>query len=346
MYRRHFPEVPLDTGIHAETATGGHIKSLGSFQAHVDWKANDGSSRPVQSTVHVLEDLRQPVLSKSTQQQLGMIPIDYPNARVHQVAVVRPSDEQRAKDLAKLMAEHPKVFDGVCKEMNCEPVHLTLREGAIPVQIRGHRNVAEPLMQMFKDELMSQVEQGLVRPVPPGAVTPFISGVVTMPKDSVSGGVRITVDYRELNKWLVGTIFPNKTPFEAVRSIPTGMNYFTMFDGLKGYHMIPLDEESMALTTFSTPFDLFQYTRLPMGICHAGDSFGSRYYQVFGDLPIAGCVEDMCVYAATYPEMIELSRQIIERADKHNVSFNAKKTVGAFAAEEGDFAGYRLNSEG
>lgn len=124
------------------------------------------------------------------------------------------------------------------------------------------------------------------------------------------------------------------------------MNYFTMFDGLKGYHMIPLDEESMTLMTFSTPFGLFQYTRLPMGISHAGDSFGSRYYQVFCDLPIAGCVEDMCVYAVTYPEMIALSRQIIERADKHNVSFNAKKTIGAFAVEEGDFAGYRLNSKG
>jgi hypothetical protein len=88
-----------------------------------------------------------------------------------------------------------------------------------------------------------------------------------------------------------------------------------MFDGLKGYHMIPLDEESMDLTTFSTPFGLFQYTHLPMGIGHAGDSFGSRYYQVFGDLPITGCVEGMCVYTATYPEMIALSRQIIERTD-------------------------------
>ena len=97
----------------------------------------------------------------------------------------------------------------------------------------------------------------------------------------------------------------------------------------------------MALTTFSTPFGLFQYTRLPMGICHAGDSFGSRYYQAFGDLPMAGCIEDMCIYAATYPEMLDLSRQIIERADKHNVSFNAKKTIGAFAVEEGDFAGYK-----
>jgi len=83
-----------------------------------------------------------------------------------------------------------------------------------------------------------------------------------------------------------------------------------------------------------------------MGICHAGDSFGSRYYQIFSDLPITGCVEDTCVYAATYPEMLDLSRQIIDCADKHNFSFNAKKPIAAFAVEEGDFAGYRLNSEG
>jgi hypothetical protein len=315
VYHHQFQDVQFDAGIHAKTATGNHIKSLGSFQAQVDWKANDRSSRPVQSTVQVLENLRQPLLSKTTQQKWGMIPVHYPNVRVHQVSTARPSDEQTARDLSKLMVERPKVFDGVCRVMDCEPVHLTLREGAIPIQIRGHRNISEPLIPMFKNELMSQVDQGLVRPVPPRAVTPFISGVVTLPKDSVSGGVRITFDYRELNKWLVDTIFQNKTPFEAVRSIPPGRNYFTMFDGLKSYHMISLDEESMDLTTFSTPFGLFQCTHLPMGIGHAGYSFGSRYYQVFGDLPIAGCVEGMCVYTTTYPEMIALSRQIIERAD-------------------------------
>ena len=248
-----------------------------------------------------------------------MIPVDYTHVRVHHITDTdRPSNEQRDSDLSKLMVAHPKIFDGTCREMDCEPLHLTLREGAITVQIRGHRNIAEHC----EADVSRQVEEGLVRAVPPEAITPFISGVVIMPKDSVSGGVRITVDFRELNKWLVGNVFPNKTPFEAVRSIPTGMNYFTMFDGLKGYHMVRLDEESMELTTFSTPFGLFQYTRLPMGICHSGDSFGSRYYQIFGDLPIASCMEDMCVYTATYPP------------------------IGAFASQEGDFAGYRLGKNG
>jgi hypothetical protein len=124
------------------------------------------------------------------------------------------------------------------------------------------------------------------------------------------------------------------------------MNYFTMFDGLKGYHMVRLEEESMTLTTFSTPFGLFQYTRLPMGISHSGDSFGSHYHQIFGDLSIAICVEDMCVYTATYPEMLALTEGIVERADKYNVSFNTKKTIRAFASQEGEFAGYRLERNG
>ncbi len=108
--------------------------------------ANDGSSRHKESTVRVLEELRQPVLSRSSQQQLGMIPVNYPHVRVHQITDTdRPSNEQRDSDQSKLMVAHPKIFDGTCREMDCEPVHLTLREGAILVQMRGQRNIAEPM---------------------------------------------------------------------------------------------------------------------------------------------------------------------------------------------------------
>lgn len=61
------------------------------------------------------------------------------------------------------------------------------------------------------------------------------------------------------------------------------MNFFTVVDALKGYHQCAFDEESMALTTFSTPEGLYQYTRLPMGICHAGDDYGRRF-PTFSDI--------------------------------------------------------------
>lgn len=44
--------------------------------------------------------------------------------------------------------------------------------------------------------------------------------------------------------------------------------------------------------------------------------------------------------------MLALNKRIIKRADEHNVSFNAKKTIAAFVVTEGDFAGFRLDSRG
>ena len=349
IYNQQFSSIPLSAGVEAETATGSTIKTLGSFKAKVDWKPK-GQRRtsPVESTVHVLVDLMQPVISKQTQQQLGMLPAGYPhNHHSPKPVVMSVTTDQKKKDLADLVAAHPKVFDGVCRPMDCSPVHFVLKEGSVPVQARGIRNIAEPLLQPFKDELEKQRKQGLIRKVPPGSFTPFISRSMGVPKDSISGGIRIVGDYRDLNKCLVGTKFANNTPFEAVRCIPAGMRYYTLFDGLKGYHMVPLDEDSMALTTFITPEGLHQYTRLPMGICHAGDEFGARYLEIWGDIPdTTSCMEDILAYAKTYPEMIALNERIIQRADERNVSFNLPKTEAAFAVEETEFAGYELSIKG
>ena len=79
-----------------------------------------------------------------------MISATYPHARVQQIiTTAHPSASQKAADLQKLMNDHAKVFDGICRIMDCEPVHLTLKEGATPVQSRGYRNVPVSLLEMF-----------------------------------------------------------------------------------------------------------------------------------------------------------------------------------------------------
>jgi hypothetical protein len=76
-----------------------------------------------------------------------------------------------------------------------------------------------------------------------------------------SGGIRIIVDIRFLNDPIIHPRFKSLTPFQAVRTIPKGMLFFTVIDAL--------DDESSALTTLSTPFGRFQYVRLPMGITYS-----------------------------------------------------------------------------
>ena len=110
------------------------------------------------------------------------------------------------------------------EEQKKPPCHFFLKEGAIPVKIRGSRPVSEPLRSPFRDELAAQVKQGIIRKVRPEEVTPWINGVVVVPKKQ--GGIRFCPNRRPLKKFLIGSNFDNPTPFESVRSIPKEMIFF------------------------------------------------------------------------------------------------------------------------
>ena len=97
--------------------------------------------------------------------------------------------------------------------------------------------------------------------------------------------IRLCVDFRELNKCIVRPKLETATPFQVVRNIPPGMKFFTVVDTLKGYHQVELDDESAALTTFSTPFGRNEYRRLPCGISWAGDDYCRRAADVFDGVP-------------------------------------------------------------
>ena len=71
------------------------------------------------------------------------------------------------------------------------------------------------------------------------------------------------VDLTKLNKYVKRPVNPQPTPLEVVRKLPKGKRHLAVFDALKGYHQIELDDESRALTTFLTPFGRYRYKRLP-----------------------------------------------------------------------------------
>ncbi|KZS06702.1 Uncharacterized protein APZ42_029750, partial [Daphnia magna] len=223
--------------------------------------ANDPSSL---ITMHVLKDLRQPVLSKATQKKLGVLPLDYPYWCVQSIRI-NVSPQQKAEMLKSLMAPHPLIFDGVCRPMAGPPCHF----------------------QLLKTELDSLEDQLVIcKVVDP---TAWVQPIVIAPKKD--GGIRVCVDFTHLNNFIIRPKFETATPFQAVRTIPAGMKFFTVIDAFKGYHQVPLDDESAAMTTFSTPFG--RYIR--------------RVSAVFDDLP--NChriIEDILIFSETYEEHVAL----------------------------------------
>ena len=128
--------------------------------------------------------------------------------------------------------------------------HFKLKEGATPFALRGSRPVAVPLLPLLRTELDLLEAQDIIRKVV--EPTEWVHQIVLVPKKD--GGIRLCVDFRNLNKSIVRPLFDANTPFQAVRTISPGMKYFTVIDALKGYHQVKLDAESTALTHFSTLF--------------------------------------------------------------------------------------------
>ena len=67
---------------------------------------------------------------------------------------------------------------------------------------------------------------------------------------------------------------------------------FTTVDLSKGYYIIELDEASLFLTTFNTPFDRVRFTRIPFGLIAAGDAFECKTDAVLSNLGFCTCIAD------------------------------------------------------
>jgi hypothetical protein len=207
--------------------------------------------------------------------------------------------------------------------------------------MRGSRPVAIPLLPKLKTELDSLEDQLVIcKVVDP---TEWVHPIVIAPKKD--GGIRVCVDFTHLNNFIIRPMFETATPSKAVRTIPAGMKFFTVIDALKGFHQVPLDDESAAMTTFSTPFGRYMYRRLPFGICHAGDDYSRRVSAVFDDLFNCRCIiEDILIFSETYEEHVALVRQVFQRAADHQITINTRKIQ--FAQPSVLFGGYILSSTG
>ena len=69
------------------------------------------------------------------------------------------------------------------------------------------------------------------------------------------------IDYRALNKVTWKFIWP-LSRVEYIFSKLNGAKYFSTLDFHAGYHHIPLDEEPIPQTAFTSPFGKYEYLKV------------------------------------------------------------------------------------
>ena len=86
------------------------------------------------------------------------------------------------------------------------------------------------------------------------------------------------IDYCKLNAATGKDHFPLPFIVQMVERLD-GHKYYCLLDGYSGYNQVLMDPEDQEKTTFSCPFRMFAYRRMPFGLCNVMWYFCDQKYQ-------------------------------------------------------------------
>lgn len=189
-----------------------------------------------------------------------------------------------------------------------------------------------------QEEFQAMCEMGICRP----SSSSWASPLHCVPKKN--GEWRFVGDYRRLNKVTV----PDRYPVPHVHDLLNrfkGKTVFTTLDLTRAYYNIPVECADVPKTAVITPFGLFEFLRMPFGLCNAGQTFQRFMNKLFGDLPfVVVFIDDICVASSNEEEHRSNLKIVLERLRDNGLVVNIEKCT--FFAAEVEFLGYLVNKDG
>ena len=244
----------------------------------------------------------------------------------------------RGVNTASILNEFPQLFSSVLGTAKCPPYCIDLHD-RVPVRSAPYR-CAPPKMTIFKKMVDELLEQGVVRP----SRSPYASPAFLLPKKS--GGFRMVVDYRKVNAKIVFDSYPMPTIDQALEQF-SGATVFSVLDLNSAYYQIPLSAKSRRITAFCTPFGLFEFNKLPMGISVGCQGLSRVVDELFADLKgvyVYNFLDDLVVYSESPEEHVRHLREVLGRLQTFGFTLNPDKVV--LGASEIKYLGHLLSARG
>jgi len=251
-----------------------------------------------------------------------------------------PLNEQK---LHHLLRRHRSTFDEPTAANGAgakvPPHTVRLIPGSTPPQQRLFRMSPAELEELRK-QLAIFIEKGWIRP----SNSEYGAPVLFTPKPD--GSLRMVIDYRALNAQTIKDRYPLPRTDELFDHFH-GAKWFTKIDLAQGFHQVPMDPESMHLTSFKTRYGSYEFTVLPMGLTNAPSAFMrliNNVLQPYLDKFVVAFVDDCLIYSKTEEEHIQHVAQVLAAFDAVNLKCRLPKC--SFAQSSTSFLGYRVSADG
>lgn len=118
-------------------------------------------------------------------------------------------------------------------------------------------------------------------------------------------------------------------------------------DLTSGYYNVEVHEEDKKFTAFTSPFGLYEYNRLPQGLCNSLATFMRMMMTIFGDLNFLSLLcylDDILVFTPTEHLALERLEVVFERLLLHNLKLAPKKCH--FLRPSVKFLGHIVSKDG
>lgn len=231
----------------------------------------------------------------------------------------------------------PELFDG----LGCLTAftHKPLLDHSVPPVVQPLRRIPLALREGVTQELTRLQGEGIIEPID---ASPWVSNLVIAKKKS--GGLRVCVDLRQVNKAVV----PDKYPLPTTEELTThfyGSKVFSKLDLRQGYLQIPLHPDRRDLTAFITHTGLYRYTRMAFGLSSAPSCFQKIMSTILASCPgTVAFLDDIVVHGPDTDTHNARLERVFASLSRHHVTLNTEKCV--FAAPAIDFVGFRVSAEG
>ncbi|XP_057691272.1 uncharacterized protein LOC130915330 [Corythoichthys intestinalis] len=169
--------------------------------------------------------------------------------------------------------------------------------------------------------LKAMLEAGVIT----ASASEWASPVVLVRKKD--GGVRWCVDYRALNNLTVKDAYP-LPQIEECLDVVGGATMFSTLDLQSGYWQISVDSKDREKTAFITKWGLYEYTRMPFGLCNAPSTFQRAMEYVLRGLQwetLLIYLDDVIIIGNGVEQSLDRLEQVFQRFQSHGLKLKPSK---------------------